>query len=58
VATISRLLKIIGLFAKEPYKRDDIDTVSITMMQCVEYRVAKTYRMPYLDRSFSAKEPY
>ena len=24
VATISRLLKIIGLFAKEPYKRDDI----------------------------------
>jgi len=22
VATISRLLKIIGLFAKEPYKRD------------------------------------
>jgi len=24
VATISRLLKIIGLFCKEPYKRDDI----------------------------------
>jgi len=22
------------------------------------YRVAKTHRMPYLDRSFSAKEPY
>jgi len=24
VATISRLLKIIGLFAKEPYKRDNV----------------------------------
>ena len=24
VASTSRLLKIIGLFAKEPYKRDDI----------------------------------
>ena len=24
VATISRLLKMIGLFGKEPYKRDDI----------------------------------
>jgi len=22
------------------------------------YRVAKTHRMPYLSRSFSAKEPY
>ena len=22
------------------------------------YRVAKTHRMPYLHRSFSAKEPY
>jgi len=25
---------------------------------CGEYRVAKTHRMPYLHRSFSAKEPY
>jgi len=23
-----------------------------------KYRVAKTHRMAYLDRSFSAKEPY
>jgi len=23
-----------------------------------DYRVAKTHRMPYLYRSFSAKEPY
>jgi len=26
--------------------------------QCMSYRVAKTHRMPYLYRSFSAKEPY
>ena len=24
----------------------------------LRYRVAKTYRMPYVYRSFSAKEPY
>jgi len=25
---------------------------------CITYRVAKTHRMPYLKRLFSAKEPY
>ena len=24
----------------------------------IEYRVAKTHRVPYIQRSFSAKEPY
>jgi len=27
-------------------------------VDAVEYRVAKTHRMPYLRRSFFAKEPY
>jgi len=30
----------------------------IRVLKCRWHRVAKTHRMPYLDRSFSAKEPY
>jgi len=29
-----------------------------TVMMCTRYRVAKTHRIPYLYRSFPAKEPY
>jgi len=31
--------------------------IDVYMCKCI-YRVAKTHRMPYLHRSFSAKEPY
>jgi len=52
-------------FAKEPYKKDDILSRALVVM-CVKpsfsqglvYRVAYCHRMPYLYRSFSAKEPY
>jgi len=48
------------------YAVDVVDTVEYLTWACrvadavdaVEYRVAKTHRMPYLHRSFSAKEPY
>jgi len=29
-----------------------------TQVHSAQYRMAKTHRMPYLHRSFSAKEPY
>jgi len=29
-----------------------------SMLETLVYRVAKTHRVPYLHRSFSAKEPY
>jgi len=32
-------------------------TTDLLLMQTCEYRAAKTHRMPYLYRSFSAKEP-
>jgi len=30
----------------------------VALLPVSPYRVAKTHRMPYLYRSFSAKEPY
>ena len=42
-------------FAKEPYKRD----YTMWLNKSDEsYRVAWSHRMPYLQRSFFAKEPY
>jgi len=66
VATISRLLKIIGLFckralskrrysAKETNNFKEPTNRSHPIYFC---RVAKTHRMHYLHRLFSAKEPY
>jgi len=34
------------------------DMIPGWMNMCLRYRVAKTHKMPYLYRSFSAKEPY
>ena len=64
-------LKLQVSFEKEPYKRDDIlqkrplilrSLLIVATPQCPtgsdRYRVAKTHRMPYLYKSFSAKEPY
>jgi len=58
-------LKLQVSFAKEPYKWDDIlqkrpiiwRSLLIHPMYILS-RVAKTHRMPYLYRSFSANEPY
>jgi len=58
--------KLYVSFAKEPYKRGDIlqkRPVTDTSLSCDHnrektYRVVQTRRMPYLYRSFSAKEPY
>jgi len=71
VATVSRTDKIIGLFcrilsllfgsfAKETYNFIDPANQSHPIFEESHtlYRVAKTHRMPYLYRSFSAKEPY
>ena len=42
--------------AKELYERDNI--LPPIFYYVVEYRVAQSHRVPYLHRSFSAKEPY
>jgi len=56
-------LKLQVIFVKEPYKRDDILQKRPIILRSLltvatPYRVAKTHRMFYLYRSFSAKEPY
>jgi len=79
VATISRLLQIIGLFCKRALQKRRYSTKEtynfkeptnrshpISMKTCISmyedeegsYRVAKTHRIPYLYRSFSAKVTY
>ena len=35
-----------------------VDTLTFPRLRTSAYRVAKTHRIPYLYRSFSAKEPY
>ena len=56
-------LKLQIFFVKVPYKRDDILQKRFIILRSLlivatPYRAAKTHRMPYLYRSFSAKEPY
>jgi len=50
VANVKRALQI----PKETYKKNLLQPHEIH----IRYRVAKTHRIPYLYRSFSAKEPY
>ena len=70
VATISRLLQMIGLFCKRAlskrlYSAKETKTPPIiqigerqALIHLACYRLAKTHMMPYLYRLFSAKEPY
>jgi len=63
-------IKLYISFAKEPYIRENILQKRPTILSslltvatpheylALYYRVAETHRMPYLNRSFSAKEPY
>jgi len=59
-------LKLQVSFAKEPYRRDlysaketyNLKEPTNRGIRYKRYRVAKTHRMTYLYRSFSAKEPY
>ena len=47
------------LYVKKPYVYGNNLLSGITVMHTrLSYRVAKTHMMPYLYRSFSAKEPY
>jgi len=43
---------------KLSYLFADTDVHAYPSKICDKYRVAKTHRIPYLYRSFSAKEPY